>query len=438
MPDDKPFARAATESGEPQASPSLHDQALSPWDFVQDIVARYGPRAPGSSAEAAAQRYVEADFRNLFGTAQSGPFEAALDAKFQSLRLFVPLCWIALLLAWWSLPAAAVLAAVNAVLFFGHFVHYRDWLDRLWPFRSSSNVWADLEPTGAVHETLILAGHVDSATEFRWWYRWGHDGLLATIVGGFGLVFAGLSLMLLAFAQPGPAGDALSTATAPTWHVLYGLTVLLAIPAFTLLFIHGKNGVDGAIDNLSGLAIARELGRRFADPALPVEQRLRHTRLRIMSFGSEECGLKGSRAYVRQHRETLAAENARLLNLESFRDARMISVVGREWFTGARYAKNWQRELLAAFAEGGVPAQAQDLMLGATDATSFAAAGLPAICLIGLDAERLDPTYHTRRDRTYNLDPRGMLDVAAVLEVYLRKRDAALSGQAHRAGPASG
>lgn len=405
----------AMSKPEPSAKTQIQD---APYAFVQEIIQRFGPRSPGSQAEHGAQAHVKDDFQMAFGNAQQVPFKAALNAKFQSLRLFVPLCWASLILAWWSLPFAAVLALVNAVLFFGHFVHYRDWLDPLWPQVPSSNVWSDLEPQGPVTETLILAGHIDSATEFRWWYRWGHPGLMATVVGGFGLVFAGLVLPILALAHV-----ALSSASPPWILVSYAVAVLFALPAFTLWFIHGNRVVDGAIDNLSAVAMARTLGLRLRDPEHAGRSRLHHTRLRIMSFGSEECGLKGSRAYVRQHADALRAENARLLNLESFRDARMTSVVGREWFTGARYAKDWQEELLEAFAEGGLPVQAQDLMLGATDASSFALVGIPAICLIGLDAERLDPTYHTRRDTLEFLDPQGMLDVVEVLEQYIQKRD---------------
>ncbi len=393
---------------------------MTPYAFVSAITERFGPRPPGSDAERAAQAWIGDALAADFGarTVTREPFRAAVGAKFGSLPVFFTAVVLSLPLAWVHLPAAAGLAGLSALLFLGHFVAYRDWLDPFWPKAESANVWADLEPEGPVRGTLVLAGHADSATEFRWWWRWGQAGLLLNLAGGFGLVLPAPILGVLAIFGP-------SVPELPAWGPwVWGAAVLLALPAVTLATLHGERNVDGAIDNLSGVALARELGRRFALGDRPGQSRLRHTRLRVMSFGSEECGLKGSRAYVRAHREALRAEGAVLINLESFRDDRHLTLLTREVFTGARYPPELNRRLGDAFRASGRAYRENALLVGATDATSFAAAGLPAACLIGLDSDRLDPTYHTRLDHVAQLDPAGMDAAADALERFIVSWDA--------------
>ena len=89
--------------------------------------------------------------------------------------------------------------------------------------------------------------------------------------------------------------------------------VLLAPITVVYFSLHGPTLVDGAIDNLSGLAIADAVGRHFAQ-ARAQGGGLRRTRLRLISFGSEEAGLKGSYAYARAYAGQLRAEGAVLFD----------------------------------------------------------------------------------------------------------------------------
>ncbi len=387
--------------------------------FVGQIIERFGPRSPGSNAERQAQQWVAQQFETLAGPEQVHVqrFRASMTAKFVSLKLFVTLFVVSMVLAWFSLPLAGAIGLLNTVVFLGHFVLYRDWLDPLFAKSDSSNVIATLEPSGKVRSTLIVAGHVDSATEFQWWYRFGQAGITATVLAGFVLVLSGLYLGIAAL-----AGSEFAT---PAVRFPWFLFALLAPLQLTNWSMHGDRVVDGAIDNLSGLAVAWGLGRHFAKPGALGQNTLQHTRIKLVSFGSEECGLKGSRALVREFEQQLRAENAVLLNMESFKDDQNLTILTGEAFTGARYPRALNDRLGAAMREAGCSFTETTLMVGATDATSFANRGLPATCVIGLTSNKLDPTYHTRLDNMQHLERSGMEAMVRVLVRFTEAWDSA-------------
>ncbi len=390
------------------------------YPFVGQIIERFGPRSPGSDAERQAQDWVRQQFERLSGPNQVHvqKFRAAVTAKFVSLKFFVAVFAVAMSLAWFNLPLAATIALINTVLFLGHFVMYRDWLDPFFPKSDSSNITATLEPREHVRSTILIAGHVDSATEFGWWYRFGQTGIVMTVLAGFVIVLSGLYLAVAAFLAPDLM--ALSSPGKLVWYLLVAASPTL----ITLWSIHGDRVVDGAIDNLSGLAVAWGTGRHFARPGSPGHSLLKHTRLKLVSFGSEECGLKGSRAYVKQFEQELRAEKAVLLNMESFKDDQFLTLLTGEAFTGARYPRELNDRLAAAMKKCGCTYTKNTLMVGATDATSFANRGLPATCVIGLSSDKLDPTYHTRLDNMEHLKTSGMDAMLRVLVAFIEAWDA--------------
>ena len=77
-----------------------------------------------------------------------------------------------------------------------------------------------------------------------------------------------------------------------------------------------------------------------------------------------------------------------------------------------------------AFDDNQVAVQQKMLPLGATDATSFAIKQLPAVSIIGLRTDKLDPTYHTRLDTIENLDIAGLDCMKKVLVSFIKDWDA--------------
>lgn len=386
---------------------------MSTW--IGGIIKRFGGRPPGSAAEAAAQAWLAEQWGAWCDTVETQPFTAALDAKFHALKWFCLVFYVCLALYWLYLPAATLLGALNAVLFLGHFVAYRDWLDPLYRRSPSLNVIGTLEPSEPAQRTILIAGHMDSVHEFQWWYRLGHWGAVLTVVSGF---LIGLQPLFYGLVW----GLRLSGTTAG--HLLGVLFVLLAPITVVYFSLHGPTLVDGAIDNLSGVAIADAVGRHCAQ-ARAQGRGLRRTRLRLISFGSEEAGLKGSYAYARAYARQLGAEGAVLINVDSIRSAESLFIATSEPNLLVRYPPWLVACLTAAFQAAGVPVRTAAVTIGASDGASFARRGLPAVTIFGLNPKRLDPTYHTRLDTLANLDPAALTAVERALIRFVEAWDQA-------------
>jgi len=141
---------------------------------------------------------------------------------------------------------------------------------------------------------------------------------------------------------------------------IYGflLVILSPLTIFTWSML-GKNAVPGAQDNLSGIAIAYEVLKTFADPNHKGRSVLKNTRLRFVSFGSEEKGLCGSRAYAALKKEELKKENAHLLNIDNVRVVNRISIIYREVLSGTSHSPVLIKGLQDSFAALNIPTKWQ-------------------------------------------------------------------------------
>jgi Zn-dependent M28 family amino/carboxypeptidase len=152
-------------------------------------------------------------------------------------------------------------------------------------------------------------------------------------------------------------------------------------------------------------------------------ERLKHTRLRVISFGAEEACLRGSWAYAKAHKEQLLREKAFLFNLDTIKDIEHLTIGTSEVNTLVFYKDKYIKLVEDAFKAADVPVKKLPLMVGASDGSAFHIQGLPAICVIGMDSEKLDPTYHTRLDVVENINPLAMEAMKKVIIQFLKTWD---------------
>lgn len=381
----------------------------TPYRFVGHFIDTFGPRRAGSEAETKAQHYLAEQLRSFCHEVTVEPFDAALRAKFHSLRWFTLAFALALVLPYWSLKAALLVALSNALLYVFHFVLFHAVLDPLFPSMRSHNVVGNVEPKGQVKSTLIFAGHMDSTPEFIWWYWFKGFGARMMVIAGFSWLLLPLYYALaLVFGWP--------VWQSVPWWVFVGLSPF----SLAFFFIHGKRVVPGAQDNLSGVAVAFEVARRIAQSG-----GLEHTRIRMLSFGAEECGLKGSGAYATRHKAKLVAENAQVINLDGILDIEHMYVIEREVMAMQSHSPALIETLLEAFERQGLPQKRGTIPIGGTDASSFSSRGIPATSIVGLPMGQLHPTYHTRLDTLDCLDPVTMDRISSLLVDLARTWDKA-------------
>jgi hypothetical protein len=373
--------------------------------FIKEVVTRFGGRYFGSQQEKEAQLYTKDVLEQYGATTTLMPFDSALEAHFQSLKLFCAVYAVSLVVFPFHSIAAAIIAVVNTVLFLGHFVTYRHWLDFLFPSKTSYNVIGDIEPTGTATRTLIFAGHIDSVKEFKWWYRLKQTGAVLSVIAG--VLFPLLSVFMVVAAIFG--GD---------WTQYGWWFFVVTSPILVVYFdMHGTKVVDGAMDNLTGVAVAVEMAKVCA------ADRPKNTRIRVISFGAEEAGLRGAWAYAKANKEQLLRENALLVNLDSIKDVEYLSIGTRETNTLVDFDKEHIAQMEQSFRAMQVPVLKIPFDIGASDASAFRMQGLPALCIIGMRTDSLDPCYHTRLDNLANLDGTAMEKLKGVLTHFVKAYD---------------
>lgn len=356
-------------------------------ELIQTILDKFGPRRAGSRAEFEAQSFFAKELQKFCSKVEHEEFAGALRAKFLALRVFCVIYMLNLVLVLYSPLGAFLLALANAVVFFLHFNSYRHILDFLYPKIKSSNVIGTIEPQGEVKQTVIFSGHMDSTPEFIWWYYLKNTGVKLMLLVGVSFVFIPVFYALIAFAGL----DLMQIGV----KIAYIFFLCIAPLSAVFFFIHGKKVVPGAQDNLSGVSVSYGAAKQLLENG---KSKLQHTRIKVIAFGSEETGLRGSTAYVLRHRDELLKENAVCVNADGIIALEHINVVKAEPACWVNHDKETAQQLQATFKAQGIDAKLSTLPIGATDAASFSRYGLKAVSIVAQPLNGLHPTYHTRLD----------------------------------------
>ncbi len=378
--------------------------------YIEDIITRFGGRYFGSEAEKNAQIYTKSILEQYCDNTEIVAFESALEAHFQALKIFCVVYILSLGIYLISIPAAAVISVVNTVLFVGHFVTYRHWLDFLFKKKTSHNVIGDIEPVVEATSTIIISGHIDSVKEFKWWYRFKQAGAVLTVLAG--VMFPLLSIFMVAAVF----------VHAPFMQYIWWFFVVTSPILIVYFDMHGDEVVHGALDNLTGVAMAVEMAKHFS------QNKLQNTRIRCISFGAEEAGLRGAFAYGKANKEKLLQGKAFMINLDTIKDLEHITIGTRETNTLSGFKKEHIELMEQSFKAENVFYKKLPLDVGASDASAFRILGLPALSLIGMMSESLDPSYHTRLDNLEYLDGKAMEAMKKVLIHFINDWDKNATG----------
>ncbi len=280
-------------------------------------------------------------------------------------------------------------------------------LTRLLSRRSSRNVVAEIESSGATERTLCLVAHMDTS----------RSGLLfhPRVVGWMSRWISANSLLVLAAAALEPFASRSRAvrsflAAARAW-LLAGLGVLAERE------IRGVD-VPGANDNASGCGVVLSLAARIA------AEPLASTRIVVLITGCEESGTLGARAF----RDSHDTEGWMFLNFDNVGGPGSVRFLRREGVIA-----KWDADpgMIAAAGEvavrrGDLRMAAEDSPAGLTyDSSPIHAAGGRALTISVQDG--FIPDLHRPTDVYENVDPDGVrrtLEAGAELVAAIDRGDA--------------
>ncbi len=364
---------------------------------IAHICRTFPARAPGSQSEKDAAAYLADVLVRDCGsndvkveTFKEHP--SAFYGYFYFSAAFDTLCAVTFFVTPWL---SLLFGSLALLLFLFQFVLYKQVIDPLFPERESVNITAIRPCEGVCKQRVFLNGHIDAAWEFPLNYRFG--GIVFEIPGAMAVVGV-LFYMVLAICQLSSAG---------AWVRSAALWALLFIPFFLLVGItyDPRRVVDGANDDLSGCFMGIALLRAVEKQDL----RFQGTEIGVILTGSEEAGLRGAKAWCKDHADAYQDVPTYIISFDTIHDPRFLMVNTRD-LNGTVAADH---ELCAAFLQAakdvGVPCRKGWVppMGGATDAAAFCQGGFRAIGITGLN-HRLEDYYHTRKDSWDNLNEEGL------------------------------
>lgn len=179
------------------------------------------------------------------------------------------------------------------------------------------------------------------------------------------------------------------------------------------------DGATGATDNGTGTLVMMET-MRILKKLYPNPKRT----ILVGHWGSEEQGLNGSRAFVKDHPEIV--ENVQALFNQDNGTGRVVNISGNGFLNAYDYLGRWLYEVpenVSSQIETNFPGTPGR---GGSDYASFVAAGAPAFNLSSLSWSYWNYTWHTNRD-TYDKivfdDVKNNVILTAIL-AYMASEDA--------------
>ncbi len=309
----------------------------------------------------------------------------------------------------------AVLIVFGLLLALLQFGFYKKAVDFLFPEETGHNVTAYKAPTGEVKRRIVFNGHPDAAWEWPVNYALGGVGFEShAIICAVGAVFY-IVLSIIAAVMAFKGQD-----LAHVWHA--GLWGLFFVPfEFGLYFmVNWRRVVDGANDNLSGCYMGIAILKALKDEQIELE----NTEICVCLTGSEEAGLRGSKAWCEAHPDAFKDVPTFIYSYDTIHDPKYLLVNYRDLNATVKADKDVSDLFMECAEELGVTCKKGMVppLGGATDNAAFSQAGLRSTGITGLN-HKLESYYHTRKDSYDNMNMEGLADCFAVSVKVLEKFD---------------
>jgi len=400
-------------------------QVKDAFAFTDEVVEGYPRRLTGTEACHKAGRRIGQEFEKFCDPGSVKTEEITTHPL--SFLKYIPgmvVLYFASMLLLYFVPALCWVSfaglALGLFVFYGQFVRYWHLLDPLFPRARGYNVYGSIEPSGEVKQQVIISAHHDAAYVFQILDRLPklYSPLLA---GGVLLLVIGLLVTLV-------AGVLFCFGiTLPQWVAL--VMIILGVFELPFLFFTTNQVAPGAGDNMIAVAIAAVIGRLFGDAKKSGNNPLKHTRLIILSFDAEECGLRGARAWIKRHLEELKKTKTYALNMDTIYKLKSLNFFDADLNSTVKLSKEMAQQCVDIAGSLGYDAFISRMSPGggSTDAAAFGEVGIEAtnLCAMSFMVKDYDQNwvYHTHNDFSKYIEPEAVEASLKVVREYILRKD---------------
>ena len=387
-------------------------------DEITYIIKNYEKRDPGSKGELQATEHMAKVLEEECGcdpelTKIEG-FKENPGSFFGWIYFTITFVLLSILLYFFFPIISAVLIAFGLFIALMECGFYKKFVDKFFKEKTGHNVTCVKKPTGEVKRRLVFNGHSDAAWEWPVNYALGGVGFEGhAIICAIGAIYY-IVVSILYVKNFGLVGVLANPQVTfgSAWFIKAALWGLLFVPFEIGLYFmwNEKRIVDGANDNLTGCYIGIAVMKALQDEGIELE----NTELAVVNCGSEEAGLRGSKAWSEAHKGEWQDVPTFFFSYDTIYDPKYLMVNYRDLNGTVKSDKDVSDLFLEA-------AQAIDVPIlkgwvpplgGATDNAAFNQAGFRSTGITGLN-HKLEDYYHTRRDTYTNMNPDGIANCYA-------------------------
>ncbi len=391
-------------------------------DEITHIIKTCGKRDPGSEGEKKSCEYMAEVLKKDCGCedVKVESYEVAPRAFYGWIYFTITFLLIAIALFFFVPVVSIPLIIAGFAVMLIQFGVYKKFLDPLFKKKTSHNVTAYKKCTGETKRRIIFNGHPDATWEWPVNYALGGVGFEghAIIVVLGALFYLALSIIFVvkngvSFSMPNLSDPLVKAA-------LWGL---LFVPFMIGLYfmVNYRRVVDGANDNLTGCYVGIAVLKALKDEGIELE----NTEIGVILTGSEEIGLRGSKAWVEAHPEEFQDVPTFIYAYDTINDPKYLMANYRDLNGTVKCDKDVADLFYEACQEVGVPCTKGMVppLGGAVDAAAFCQGGYRAAGVTGLN-HKLERYYHTRLDSYDNMNAEGIANCFAASVKMLEMFDA--------------
>lgn len=389
---------------------------------ITHIIKTCGKRDPGSEGEKKSCEYMAEVLKKDCGCedVKVESYEVAPRAFYGWIYFTITFVLISVVLFFFAPVISIPLIIAGFAIVLIQFGVYKKLLDPLFKKKTSHNVTAIKKCSGETKRRIIFNGHPDATWEWPVNYALGGVGFEGhAIIVVLGAIFY-LVLSIMFVAKNGVTFDTPDLSDPLVKAALWGL---LFVPFMIGLYfmVNYRRVVDGANDNLTGCYVGIAVLKALKDEGIELE----NTEIGVILTGSEEIGLRGSKAWVEAHPDEFKDVPTFIYAYDTINDPKYLMANYRDLNGTVKCDKDVADLFFEACQAVDVPCTKGMVppLGGAVDAAAFCQGGFRAAGVTGLN-HKLERYYHTRLDSYDNMNAAGIANCFAASVKMLEMFDA--------------